>query len=606
MLGILGPSWSPSRAAPFAAGVVLLGVGGLANAAEVGAPINEAVAIHLTNGGLDTIGRAVSKVLPPTIPILASGGELQCSGSDEVPLDWSLDALDLLVTIDEAAMVTADGRLDLDVYMTLGSTASTLTVVGDCTVLTDLDEDCGVELPTTALRASFGMQLTETEGVFDVVVDSTELYVSPVGNPLSDCTFASAIGTVLGQDPELISNLLLTFVEPELEGLGPTIETALEDGLNSLNIETSVDLLGTSLDVALYPTLLELEGQGLVLGLGAEVVPGAVSECVDSSAGSTLFETGWPEFSETAGDSAFPVDASILVGADFLDHTLYTVWAAGLLCIDAGALLQDALGVPLTTGFVSGLLGEPFQKLFPESKPAALQITSAAPPFSRFSDDGVPIEIVIEDMALDFYSEVDFRQTRVFRASASADIGLDIALDGATLTPELVFADPPFAVREEYSELLPPGYATGLGGLLGTVVGTMLPDELLPTIELPLPLGIGIDALLFVPTDAQDWQGGHVLIDTSSVEPLDIAGCSLDGFGCDGGSAGVELDFESILGCSADGGGGCGDAGCGDSTCATGPRSTHARAARGRLGMLGLMVFGLVARRRRRKGALRD
>ena len=586
---------------PALLGAALLPLAPQAQAAEVGAAVDEALAVQITNGGLDTLGRAVAGVLPPSIEVLASGGQIACSDSDEVPLDWSLDALDLLVSIDEVAMTTADGRLQLDLYMTLGSTPSSLEVVGDCTVITDLDEVCGVELPTTALRASFGLQIDESEGVFDVTVDSTELYVSPVGNPLSDCTFASAIGTVLGQDPELISNLLLSFVEPELTGLGPTIESSLEDALNGLNIATTVDLLGTSLDIEVYPSLLELEGRGLVLGLGAEVVPGSVSTCVDSSAGSTLFESGWPAFSETAGDSALPVDASVLVGADFLDHTLYTVWATGLLCIDAGAMAEDALGFSLGSGFIGGLAGEPFQELFPDEQPITLTLYGAAPPVSRFSDDGVPIEIVVDDVYLDLYTDLDFRQTRVFRTTASGEIGLDIALDGATLTPALVFDEPPFALRETYSELLPPGYAAGLESLLGTAMGSLLPDDLLPAITLPLPLGIGLDALLFVPTDAGDWQGGHVLIDTSSVAPIELGGCSLDGFGCDGGGdAGIDLDFETILGCSADGGMGCeGDAGCGDSTCATAPSSTRVRAARGRLVMLGMMVMGLVLRRRR-------
>lgn len=594
----------PVPAGVAAVAVVLLSVPDAAVAAEVGAPVNEALAIHLTNGGLDTIGRAVAGVLPPAIEVLDSGGTIECAESDAQPLDWELGALDLLVSIDEVAMTTESGRLQLDLYMTLGSTESTLAVLGDCTVITDLDETCGVELPTTALRASFGLGISESEGVFDVVVDSTELYVSPVGNPLSDCTFASAIGTVLAQDPELISNLLLSFVEPELSGLGPTIEEALEDGLNSLNIATSLDLLGTSLDLEIYPSLLELEGQGLVLGLGAEVVPGAVSDCVDSSAGSVLYDSGWPAFSETAGDSALPVDASILVGADFLDHTLYTVWATGLLCIDAGALLEENLGIPLGTGFLGGLVGEPFQELFPEDQPATLSLRAPTPPVSQFSDDGVPIEIVVEDLELDLYSEVDFRQARIFRATASGEIGLDVGLDGSTLTPALVFDEPPFALRETYSELLPPGYAVGLEGLIGTALGAVLPDDLLPTVELPLPLGIGLDALLFVPTDSGDWQGGHVLIDTSSVEPIELGGCSLDGFGCDGGgSTGIELDFETILGCSGDDALGCGDAGCGDSTCATGPsgQSVRVRAARGRILLLGVLGLGLMLRRRRQE-----
>ena len=260
------------------------------------------------------------------------------------PLDWSLDPLDVLLSVDHVEFDTSGGELALNLYATLASSESQLTVVGDCTVLTDLDEACAVQLPTTAIQVSMAIEIVESGGAFDVTVGDPAFEISPLGNPLSDCTLSSAVGTMLGQDPELLSNLIEELVAPELDALGPTLEEPLEEALAQLQIETSLDLLGTPLDVSLYPSAFSIDENGLVLGLGAEVVPGAISDCVDSSAGSELREDGWPDFGSTAPDSELPYDAGLFVSADFLDQALYSVWASGALCLDAGlAMLQ--LGV---------------------------------------------------------------------------------------------------------------------------------------------------------------------------------------------------------------------------------------------------------------------
>ena len=92
-------------------------------------------------------------------------------------------------------------------------------IPSDCSVLTNLTETCGVDLPTTAIEAHMAVSLAMVGD--EIIVEATDptVTVSPVGNPLSDCTLAAAIGTVLGQDPLFISTMLLDMIEPELAGL---------------------------------------------------------------------------------------------------------------------------------------------------------------------------------------------------------------------------------------------------------------------------------------------------------------------------------------------------------------------------------------------------
>ena len=180
------------------------------HAAAVGDPIDEAVAVHVSTGGFEQLGDAVSKVVPETLSIDASSGELACAESDASPAPLEPRALDVFLSVDHVGIDTTNGDIAIALYATLDSSASALTVEGDCTVLTDLDETCGLQLPTTAMNVTMAVDITESAGVFDVTVSDPVFDVSPVGNPLSDCTFASAVGTgMLGQDAELLSNLIL-------------------------------------------------------------------------------------------------------------------------------------------------------------------------------------------------------------------------------------------------------------------------------------------------------------------------------------------------------------------------------------------------------------
>jgi len=571
---------------------------GLAQAAEAGATVDQGLAVHLPQAGLDAVGEAVARVVPQALSVEASGGELACADDDAAPLTWALDALDLLISIDRVALTPADGTLDLALYGTLDSTDSTLDATGDCSVFTDLEEACGVRLPTTALEAHMALSLSLDGDAITVAAADPTLSLSPIGNPLSDCTLASAVGSVLGQDPLFVSDLLAGLVEPQLAGLGESIEAAAGDALTAASLASSLDLLGVQADLTLAPTLVEISDRGVVVGLGGGVVPGALSTCVDAADGAPLTEAGWPVFGATAAGSSLPHHAGIWLGADFLDQALYNLWAAGLLCVDVDALLADA-GLAIDAGLLDSLLGGGFTDLFGDDAPVSLVLVPGTPPTAVLDDDVPPLAIDPGHLQLELWTVLDSREVRVFAADVEVRPGIDLALDGDTLRVELLLEPDDIRLVESYYEHIDPGFSGGLTGLFDTLVPSLLPDNPLLSIQVPAPLGMQVGPLTWLVSDDGAWLGGFLLLDPTTVTPLAVPGCSLDGVGCDGGGVDVELDLDTLLGCG-DAGLGCdGASGCdGGAACAaTGARHRAARAGRGRLLVLLALMLGVVGRR---------
>ena len=525
----------------------------------IGEPVDRALAVHISNGGLEHIGDAIEGFVPTSFPISDISGEVYCSEEDAEPLIYALDSLELQIAADDVAIVASENRLDITLYGTLGSTSSVFYVVGDCSVLTDLDEVCQLELPTTALSAHLGLEITEFAGVFDATVDDISVTISPISNPLEDCTLSSVIGTLLGQDESAIGNLLLSYLEPEMEDLGPTVEEAIEDALNSLNIDTELALGEIPLDLSIYPSRVEFGEAGVILGLGAVLGAKGTAECVDASQGSEFHDDPWPSLDETAGSSSLEYDAAVVVGKDFVDHMLWAIWATGLLCMD----LEDLSGIELNTSLLETFFGDSYAELFPEAQPALISLRAPEPPHALFNHDDPPLAVAIEDLGISTISSLDARLSRIFRVGIDAEVGIGVDLSAEEITPELYLDPNDFTYWETHNDLLDEGFSEGFVDLVDMVLGMFLPDDLLSAYPLPDLMGVGIGAVFWIPSDDERWQGLYLLADSSEVEPIDLGGCSGGSLGCDGtdtGGSGIDL---GDLGCDEKGSG-CGGMGCDD------------------------------------------
>ena len=572
----------------------------LAGTMPPGEEIERALALHLTNNGLRHVGDAIEGLVPEAIPIKDISGELECEeGAD--PLAYALDETELVLRAEDVDITASEGRLDITLYLSIQSDPADLTVQGSCSFLSDLDETCVLEFPTTSAVAHIGMALELAEHpdgtpYIDATVEDPTLEISPIGNPLADCTLADAISFILVDDPENITNIVMGLVEPELEGLGAELELTVEEALEALVLDTSFSLGEAELELALYPTLLELDEAGLALGLGGTVSPSTLSDCVPESQGSEFSGADWPGFSETAWDSSLEYDAALFLNKDYVDHVLWNVYASGGLCLDVGELG----GIELTTELFATMFGEEFAALFDASQPMGLVTNPNNPPTIHWSHDGAPIRLFLDEFGLDFSANLQDRMTRLFQVAITTEVGIEPGLSSTEFAPELVFDTEGIEYTEPYNELLEPGFGEGLDSFIPTVLDGFLPADLLPVIAIPSFYGIGIQTVFWIPDDEAIWQGGFILLDVDNVEPLDVPGCEGgDPLGCSGERGGI--DFETALGCSEDGG--CGDAGCGeDSGCEDSGCSTHGGTTRivipGRIWML---VFFLAMIRLRRK-----
>jgi len=544
----------------------------LAGTLEPGQDLEEAIGIHITQGGLMALGDIVEGVMPDGIPVTNITGEQYCSDGDAAPIEFSLGDMEMYLTAQSIELDTSNGLLDFWFYMTMSSTATTLDVSGDCTFLTDLEETCGVQLPVTAITMHLPISMEIVDGAFDVTSEELEFTISPVGNMLSDCILSDAIGTLLNQDENAISNMIYSMVLPALEEASSDIDTVIEEALEAMNISTDLSLGGANLGIDLFPSALTLSESGLGIGLGARVTPDSFNSCVlEPGDGSETLGGSWPILGNTAPDSNLPYDIGLLINRDFVDHLLWNVWASGGLCID----LTTLDGIPVNTDLIGTFLNDEFHSLFPAREDAQIEIVPGLPPVVEFYGDDPSMGVLIEDLFVELYANLDGRRSRVFQTAMGGEIGFDPGITSTMLSPELLIGDELLILEERWSDLLSQGYAAGLSGFVETILATdLIPTDILPTMSLPTLMGAELDGLFWIPTTDGQWQGGYILLDTDSVEPIEAPGCSGDGaLGCDTNSDDILYAFgcssDDPLGCGGETSGcgesessGCGDAGC--------------------------------------------
>lgn len=581
--------------------LLLLTASALASSLTPGDSLDQAIGVHLTDAGLAQLGDVVEALLPPEIPLTNVSGELACDSDDAAPLAYTLADMSLTIQAQDVAIETSEGRLDVWMFITFGSSSSTLDISGDCTFLTGLEETCNVQMPVTAATVHVGMELGLLEGSIQASVDAVEFELSPIGNPLDDCILSDAIGTLLNQNNNALSDLILSLVLPELDGLAGDIESTLNEGFAALALDTEIGFGDGSVRLELYPTSLNLADNGLFIGLGTTMTPSDLADCVGEIPDFEPMGSGWPAIGPEAWSTGLPYDIGLLLGRDFVDYTLWNLWAAGVLCLN----IDEIEGAPVNTDLMSIFLGEAMAPLFPERSDAELTAFMPAPPKVAFYEDDPVLGIAIEAMHLELAAVLDHRWTRLFQATMQGEIGIDPGLSSAAIAPVVDLPDELLEMEESYSELLETGYAEAMNELMGVLLSTnLLPLDALPVIPLPDLLGAKVDSVFWLISDDSLWHGGFVILDTASVEAIQAPGCSGEtSLGCDGGSADIDVfsmlgcEGEDLLGCE-DSSSGCedGETGCEDTGCST--HGGRLQLPFGRWFLLGVTALIFRARRR--------
>lgn len=564
----------------------------LAAAAHAYDPVEHAVALHLSAAGLERLGEGLAGVVPTELPVGTTTGELVCDeASPDVVLAYELAEMSVGIHVDTVAIVPSAGRLDIGVYGTLDSTPTTLSTSGSCSVLTDLDEVCTIELPSTGFQLHLGLALGLTDGAIDATVDEISLELPPIGNPIDGCTLASAVGTLLGRDENAITTLLLSQIEPSLADLGPTLESAIEDATALLPYQASFSLGEASLDLSLDATELAIDDDGLFVGIGATLASPAASDCVPAAPEPTA-DDAWPGADGVAGDGALEYDAAVFVDGAFANQLLHAVYSSGVLCLSGG----EFGGFELSTGLFGGVMGDAWGELFPESVPLELGVAPVAPPTASFSATGAPFRLELQGLPVRAWADLDGRLAKAFGIRLDGQVGLDLPYADGNISPTLVLDPVALDIAEEGHELLPVGYGDGLAELLPTLLGAFLPEDLLPTVAVPTWQGLGLQQIYWMPDSSGLWLGGYAVLAVDAPEPMELPGCEGGEVAC--GEGGPEIDLESALGCTSteEGCGGCSEeSGCGESGCSDsgGCTTVPTRPA------LFLLTLGLAWRRRR-------
>jgi hypothetical protein len=598
-----------------------------------GAEIWPAMYVDITREGLASAEDIARTVLPPTFPIdsssIAGGG-----GADLLIIDaeysFGVDNLFITPTLLDLTInpvagvphefcpsVLEPGALELTMVMDIGinSAADPAVLHFDASVgflgLFDwdvIDEDCAMHVDnartTVTAKVRMGPKMQTIPGqcptpqldatghvMLDIQVEDIGYTLPPLGQ--EDLNLRSAPGgsCIIDDIVEIADDLFgLDVVELVIAEVTPTldaqIETVLEDlqgtladTLSVLAIQQSIDLLGTPLNIGLFPNDLIITDEGLRLEMVGSFDTGpsphpCVSRFDDGLSEQTIPPTDprYPFVGQTP--AGIPRGIGALLNDDWLGQAAYAAWRGGLLCfeISDGNSPVD-LPIPINTTLLTILAPGAFTELFPTAAPLVLRTRPEKEPTLKVNDPALThdLEVDIETLGLDFMGEIDGRLSRIAGLDLDAALGVDVTFDGTTgLLGAAVDFDPSTIVATvSFNDLnaaansqIESNFSTLAEQLVGPLLGSALSDLTFP---LPSFSGLGVTSADVQVTGAQgftDFLGVYGTV--GAVSYGDPAG------GCDSTSA-TE---------------GCGDSGCSN----VGPRATTASFA--------LLVLALRRRRR--------
>lgn len=518
-----------------------------ADAARYDVDVPEALALHVSVAGLDRIGDAVEAMVPDRISVSAAQ-ELACT--DDTLLSVSLPDLSLIVSMDDVAVDPSPGRIDLTLAGAIWSDPTELRVEGSCAFLTGVDETCDFQVPITAFQAHVGIQIAANGTAIDVIVDPPTFSLSPIPDPLSGCGLISAASSVLLADPRFVSGLIEDAVQPMLATVPEMVQEQLGTALDSVIIEQSTYLGLVPVFMESWPTRVDVDEGGLVVGFGAHVRVYADEPTCEDPFGGPPTGTGWPDIDGTAGDSSLAYDAGLMVSADLLDAAVWTAWAAGGLCSD---MTHTEDGMEVTATLLATFLGTELTDLVGPMAPATVVMRNPTPPIFSFGSDAPVFGFFLDTMTLGLMLPLADRQVRVLEAGVEVVAGIDIHLTAERLWAELVLPGDAIRFTERYSELMRPGFAEGLEQMLtfNMQASGLDPAAMMPDIALPHLYGLDFSTVSFQPEEDHSWHGMYLTFDTDGIEAFEVpalvatpeggcGGSDMSGAGCEEGSAGCE------------------------------------------------------------------
>jgi len=522
-------------------------------------PVDPAAIIHLSPTGLESLGTAISGVLPTEIAVTGLSGEFDCDEEEEGVLTYSADDIIIKLSTEAAEITPEDGTLNVALRMTIWSDPAAINVEGTC--LFDMDEACTLALPPTWLDVDLGIDLVLEQGEINAQVDHLWFSHGEFGNPIeTGCILGDALETLNGYGIDLLGEILDTVLDEQIAELEVQLEEAIGGLAGALTLADDLEVMGTTLSYELAATDLEVSNSGVTLVFESSFSTPAYGTCVPQAGPYLASSHDPPAITGLIPSTTVPYHMGIVVNEDLLNQALYAAWQGGLLCLR----VADLVDLELTTDYLSLVEEEAVAELWPEPIPLDVRTVPNGPPVVDFgSGPGLTAEL-----ALDVYGDELDRATRLWSNGVYADAGVGLELEDGELIIDLDFdLESHLGITVAYNEFLPSSIPEGFASLIPDLVSAALDlDALVPTIAIPAIYGITLSDLDMRAVGAeQDYLGVYAWIDPDAATPIEIGPIELSGVGCgdtgDGGEI-VVPGCESEDGCLGEESGCGGEGGC--------------------------------------------
>jgi hypothetical protein len=498
-----------------------------------GATIENAATVDITPGGFDAVEAVLPSLVPASLPIddLSAEDGWWCAN-----YAYSLSGMEVGIAMTGADITPNAGFLDLraDLQVNVNDAGNPFELYVEA--LCAGDTCYGYVDPFTAsISTTIALDVvTGSDGnpTLDATVGALNLSYDLAGEDihLDDCW----IGTVeevfnwFGLSfYDLVLSLASSYLQSAISDFGPQIEEALEDAFAQATIAQQFDVNGITVDLDLYPSDVLIEPAGVRLAMNGAMSTDAQATCIAAydPGGSAATFTDPPAL----GTAPAEVDSDYHVGLhlsdDIANQALYALWRGGLLCYTI-----DEQVFPVDTAVLGLLAGDAFDELFPESKPMVIETRPRRAPtlaVAGADDAGV----VVEELGLEFYGELDHRQALILGMDLAADVGINLNLDLSGDDVVATVATNEF--KADANADIEANFATVFDTLVGSLLGSMLEDL---SFAMPAMEGIGLTDLVVASAgDKGDWMGVFTWIGPVA---YGAEGCGGTEDGCGGGCSG--------------------------------------------------------------------
>ena len=523
----------------------------------LGQQIEHAAHIDIPPDGFSALTDILPQVLPaviPAEPTQGGGG----SGGCFLEYAYDIDNLWVGVNVDSASLIPQNNYLTLnaDIAISVNDSADPFAIILEAVCTTS---DCsGYVTPFPAnIQARVDLALVDLDGdgrqEIDASISGLEVSYDVTGDNVTlDCAVGWILGSLnsIGVDVySFVLDRVYPLIEAEIYEELPELELIIEEAFVNAIISEEIELGDGTLMIDLYPNSLVIQNEGLRMVFSGSTTTEEASECV--AAYDTLASKETTAASNALGDLAVDAALGISLSDDFVNQALYNVWRSGLLCqrID-----QDTFA--LDTSILNLLTNEAFIELFPESEPMVLQIDPrVSPTLNMDVEDDVGIHV--EEMGLEFYAELDFRQARILSVDIETDLGLNLPFDANTgeIRGEINIDSERISSTVQHNEFVPSASSdieTNFAEQIASVLNLIDLDSLTGDLQFALPSvrGIGITEINTSGNGVNQEDLGLFV----AIGPVPyVGGCSSEDSGCTttGHTKGRNILFVMalVLGC---------------------------------------------------------